>query len=473
MKASKMKAPSIPQLGIFVAVSLLSLTSLSCVNNPVDPLDPKVKPSVVSTYPQAGGIGPFDVFAELYSGQPHFSIHFNKVMDKNSFTRKSITCSGFSEGVYVQPVYSAQSSQHPNIVSFGIFDSKSQYNQRVLYEVGKTYTITIDTLVCDFNANHLAAPYSFSFTPEPFFRVRYTYPQTGDTLGFGLDIYFNSPIDSNILGYLSLTPAALGEWHFTGLGNDRNVLSYSTSGLHASESYTLRLDAGAKDRKGNVLSQALMLQFYTKPFKMEGSEFYMYNLNSPVYVWFSAPVDTESVKNGFMIMPATPGHFKWHTYGNGFDFVPDSDWIPSSSYTFTITTQVKDADGNMMPRSVSQMVTSPSFHYSWFSHGEYPEYHDTTALYVYFSGRIDLGTVRSGFEIKPALAGQFRLAEDGSVFSFRPYVGFKPSRTYEVFLDTTIHSLAGYPLAKPDTFSFTAGRFLPDTRHGFKPIPIK
>jgi hypothetical protein len=457
MKSAKFTILSIPFAGFLVVVVYLSLSALSCVNNnPVDPSDPNVKPIVLSTFPQNGGIGPFYICTPKDSGLGHFYIHFNKLMDINSFSNKSIMCDGFGKTVSIRPLFSStySYSRYEDIVPFGIFDT---LGIRVPYEIGKQYTITIDTTAVDINNNHLSRSFSFSFTPEPQFRVIGVSPASGDTLtsGNGFDLFFNSPIDETTLQYFSFTPTAQGGWYLYDCWGKVYGAHCRCEDFRANQSYVFQIAKGVKDKAGRMLSNQYTAQFHTGAFSLVDLYKYFSRLNGFVRIRFSAPVDTNSVHHAFSITPATPGRFTWSTYGDGFDFYPANDWIPSTQYTVTLSTELNDLDGNSLATSVVDTVTSTTFHCEYYYFDSYSSAYHYPNLRMDFSGRVDSGTVRSGFKITPAVSGILGFGYWPAEIVLQSANGFLPSTTYKVNLTKAIHSISGYELAYPDSFVFS------------------
>ena len=451
--------------GLISAIVCISLVSLTCMyNNPVDPLDPSVKPEILSTYPANGTIGLFDLNSPWNSYRYHFSIRFNKLMDRGSFTENSISCNGFGTKVLIQPCYSGTENLYGDVVSFIIYDTTLGWWRTAVYQIGKKYTITLDTTVTDFNNNHLVSPYSFSFTPEPYFRILASFPSSGDTLpsSSGISLYFNSPIDSSLLPYLSLAPSADINWSCPSYGSGGYQLFSSGFGLRANRLYTFKVAQGAKDIQANILSRAFATSFFTGGFVVRYFENYNYYLNSKVYVQCSSLIDTSAAKKAFQISPSTTGRFQWVSNGSGFEFYPENDWIPETKYTFTISTLMRDVDGDTLSSIITRTTMYPSFQVVESHYGRTPYGLDSTSLYVFFSGRIDINTISSGITINPAVPGKFNLERDGTVFSFHPDDSrIRPFTTYSVALDRSIHSIAGYPLAYPDTVTFTTGVIVP------------
>jgi hypothetical protein len=451
---------SIPLAGYIAAMLCLSLITLSCVtNNPVDPMDPNVKPAVMSTFPQNGEVGPFNIYSTANTELAHFYVHFNKMINLTTVSNASVTCEGFGKRVYVRPLSSVHyGGISAEIVAFGIY--QSQYGDTgVAYEVGKEYIITIDTAVTDFSNLHPAYPYSFSFRPEPLFRAIGTSVLPEDTLtpGNNFIVYFNSPIDSGIIPFLSFTPSVPVAWHFDWSEGAQhfNINCYGWT-FHACHAYTLQVAEGAQDRAGNVLLKKYTSSFHTRPLSIVYYiPYFNYSLSGRIDIQFSAAVDTNSLYDAFSITPPTPGRVLWSSQNNGFTFYPENDWIPSTLYTVRISTQLRDLDGNTLASPMIETAISTTFHVTWCYFDSTSDAYHAPNLTVGFSGKIDFATVKSGFSISPTVSGYFYDSYYTNEFTFYPDKGFDPATTYKVSLSKAIHSKAGYELAEPASFTFT------------------
>jgi len=201
------------RLALFLMIPLL-LSNCTQNSNPTsgssgDLSNPAIKPLVIFTLPGNNAVGPFDIYTPSSgSNKPSFVVQFNKLMNLNSFTTNTATCSGFDRPVVValhrvyypypfqvdkqikssKPISSEKTASkssrvdkqtsydYDDVMEFDIRDSIAYSQMR--YGIGKTYTVAFDTSLKDINGNSLQ-PYTFSFTPEPYFRVTATYPANG------------------------------------------------------------------------------------------------------------------------------------------------------------------------------------------------------------------------------------------------------------------------------------------------------
>ena len=135
--------------------------------------DPAVQPTVIYTYPPMNSTGPYPDFYVADCGYglcPYYSlfqIRFNKFMDVSS-VRRAISLSSSAGNVRTDT---------NNVISVGgdvimvtpVDNLGSPTNVR--YEVGETYTLSVDSTARDINGNLLRGGFTTWFIPEPRFRV--------------------------------------------------------------------------------------------------------------------------------------------------------------------------------------------------------------------------------------------------------------------------------------------------------------
>ena len=93
------------------------------------------------------------------------------------------------------------------------------------YAIGKTYTLTVDTLLMDIYGNKLQHSYVATFVPEPNFRVFYVTPSGNNVesdnyypgpYSFKIKMKFNSAVTSDIVSAISFSPNLSGHWIVSG-----------------------------------------------------------------------------------------------------------------------------------------------------------------------------------------------------------------------------------------------------------------
>ena len=236
-----------------------------------DLTNPAVQPKVIFTYPSTTATGPFDIYNRGEgSSKPHFVVRFNKLMSVHSLLPGKVTCRGFDRPVSVvlnRPYFAGE--DYLDIMSFVIVDSAYQYI-KMNYRLGQTYTIAIDSTLEDINGNYLGHRITFSFKPEPSFRVLAISPRDGSKdveRSSTPTIIFNSPIDTSIVAFVGFSPQPGGTWtisqydSFAVLFLLRNPLAYDSS-------YTVSVGAGARDVHRNQISRAITSTFTTTAFRV-------------------------------------------------------------------------------------------------------------------------------------------------------------------------------------------------------------
>ncbi|MDE3058544.1 MAG: Ig-like domain-containing protein [Bacteroidota bacterium] len=243
----------------------------SVVDSPID--DPYTTPYVIWTDPLDGAVGP-----NIMSPGNVVKIRFDKLMDSKSVVR-AVSLSPSSEWVYVDTTRSGPVEgttfdfpliPEPNYLPI-VRDAKldalfpSWYViQYPYFKVGQTYTISVSASASDMFGNTLDQPDSFSFTPEPYFRITDTTPLDNDTAVSPLAtiaVRFNAMIDTlSVRNAFSVSPAiATGSSYFSSWG-----LYWSPSPKFASETqYTVNISTQAKDRDGHQLHAPFSFSFIT------------------------------------------------------------------------------------------------------------------------------------------------------------------------------------------------------------------
>ncbi len=438
-----------------------------------DLTDPTVPLKVQYTIPQDKGVGPFPIFNRAYTYKPHFTIQFNKLMDRSTITSKSVKCQGGSWPTLVAPFsgsYSYPTTTVPgNIMQFYLYYSgPGSYPSGPFYEVGKTYTVTVDTTVADLYGNHLSTSFTFSFTPEPNFRVIASVPADGDsnmTVGrySNIVLYLNSPLRTSDLSLVTLTPSVQGQWGFSSSDAGTIYLTLSRN-LAYNTVYTLSLGGTAEDTQGHQLGSDYNARFTTAAFTAtsmspaDGSTFV--STTTYIYANFTGDLDGSTVANSFSIAPQTAGSFS--TSGSQVQFAPVNPLKSGTTYTATFSQALKAVDGTPLATPVTTTFTTQPFRVS----SVYPNDGSTNVgpssyIEMYFTAAIDPLTFASAFNISPAVPGQFGFSNytSSSYATFHPSQPWTSSTTYTVTLSADLKAFDGSTLGQPYTFSFTTQPF--------------
>ncbi len=246
-------------ISLFVVLSFLLFSGCEGPTGPAGPAgapgtdaltDANVALKVLWTFPANGQVGPISNLGN------EISVRFNKILNVST-VNQSIQISPTNTG-YARMDTNNISVPTGDVVSFSL-----QYDSSNVWKIGQTYTITVLTTLKDINGNTLSTPYSFSFTPEPYFRVTYINPSNGAvsiSRDPGVSIEFNNEIDFlSFQASISINPVIPGTW--VNYGN--YVYLSSTSQLSANTVYTVTLGTGMKDEQGRTLPAPYTFSFTT------------------------------------------------------------------------------------------------------------------------------------------------------------------------------------------------------------------
>jgi len=421
--------------------------------------DPSAAPVILFTMPGAGAVGPFPVYSTIQSSLPHFVVQFSKLMDVNSMNRSNVRIEGFPQGAFVYP----RSSYYRNfsdVVEFTVYDSARGYS--IPYQLGDTYTVRFLSSVRDINGNGVGASSSFSFVPEPVFRIVGVYPPTDDspltpTYYTFPTIYFNSPIDAGIFTYLQVSPSLPGTWQIN--WDSLSVALRLSSDLAFSTTYVVQVLAGAEDHGHHALAREYVAIYTTRPFEVDhvypergSTDFYP---SDNLYLGLTGPIDTASVAGAVSIDP--PVSFHTGSAGNSMYVYPQHRWGTSTHYVVTIGTSLKAKDGTYLATPFTTDFTTQPFMVSWISPGDgSTNVSPSTSIFVYCNDDVDATTVPSAFGISPPVSGDFGIS--GSSFSFIPSSPLAANTTYTVAISALLTSTSGKPIPRAMVIRFTTSQ---------------
>lgn len=409
--------------------------------------DPSILPRVLYTIPAPYSQGPYGHPTRLIIG-------FNKVMDPDWLRRSMRISSSYgrtiSDGSQVQMTTG-------NVASTYIY-ARDQH-----WRIQEACTVRINSTARDINGNALTPPFSMTFIPEPFFRVKYSSPTSGDTLVptyERLYLEFNTPVDSTIYPSIRIQPHVAGRWwpdfYYPGI-----YFAPSTQ-FAANTTYTLRIETSARNIYGDQLPTLYTLSFSTGAFQVNGS----YpkpgqrtnDLWSSIRLSFTELLDTSSVPGAFSTIPILQGRFEYSIPPhNSFWFTPDELLERNKRYRVTVSTAIRSESGqNLLAPYVFEFL-SPGFEVTGTTpRNRETDYYSLAALHVDFSGPIDSSTVRSAFEIRPTVVGTF--AFSSQAFSFEPVSSFALNTRYTVTIRPSLRMPNGVPLESGYAFWFVTGK---------------
>jgi hypothetical protein len=379
-------------------------------------------------------------------------------------------CVGFAAPIWYELSYNGTNT----VLSFSIHNVDA-YLPRPCYDIGKTYTITLDSTFEDVNGNRLKPPYSFLFEPEPYFRVTSSSPLLGDSLSdleyfdgyYGpfysdlLTVVFNSKICSTIYPFIHISPPINGSWS-TSL-DSLAVGFIPTLIFKPGTAYSITVNQGATDLMGHTMPTPYSFSAQSLPFRLSQEPVdpqqpfnYLYD---GIDLYFTCPVDTNSIAASISISPSIP-----ITTVNSSRpiFYATNDFTPSTMFQVTISTNLKAADESPLPEPVRFAFATGPFAVSFSSPSGAINY-APAYVDVEFTGRIDTASVASAFSISPPIDGylsfysfySFGGGGGREAFQFAPSTSFQSNTQYTVTISTALHSIGGYHLSEPVSFNFT------------------
>ncbi len=330
--------------------------------------------SVVWTDPYPGAVGP-----NIMEPDNIVRIRFNTLMDTRSVIH-GVTLSPVGQGVYIDtttayPIegttFAFPLTPTPAwlvYVEDPVINSHfpAGYQLYVSYfKVGQVYTITIDSSAHDIYGDYFGAAASFSFTPEPYFRVADTYPMNNDTaispIYPSITIRFNSAVDTTTArSAFSVSPSVAGSAsiYYGPWGLSWSLPS--TSMLASATMYTVTIATSIKDVYGNVQPSPYSFSFTTAAFAVTSSSPVGSGVSttSDVYVNCNFLIDPATLASAFSISPSISGTLQ--NNGSSFTFTPASSLAPNTTYTVTISTSLHANNGTPVTSPYSFSFTTGS-----------------------------------------------------------------------------------------------------------------
>lgn len=438
--------------GVFI---LLFIFGLSCrgPEGPAGPpgssgletlTDPNVQPKVIHTIPAANSVGPYP--QRVYS----ILLRFNKVMDLLSL-RRAIRFRSEGDGVRLDSNNITSSTGDIVLVY-----PNDEWGYPIRWKIGSKYFLDIVDGARDINGNTLPA-YSMSMTPEPSFRVVSVWPTEDIDGASTMDevfVMFNSKVDSAVFSHITLEPRPIGRWVVT---FDSIFAKFEHLGLSFKTRYQVKIDGGAHDKDGNVISRPGEFSFATSGFRVvqtyPESDLQNRPLAEHISLYFSGELDVTSVQSAISITPYSMLSILSGPTSVGISNL--DNFNPSTRYTIIANTQLRGKDGTPLDSAFTFTFTTGEFQVDY----TYPDdgrlrvqpYED---IQVYFNAILDTGSIRSAFSIEPAVEGVFEYTYGTRGFQFNPSRFLRAGSVYTVQISQSIRAIGGFTLSAPYSFSF-------------------
>jgi hypothetical protein len=323
------------------------------------------------------------------------------------------------------------------------------------FSVGRTYIVTVDTALTDFTGRKLKRPTSFSFTPEPWFRVLTLGPAVARPEGTPVDAFvylcFNSTVDSSIVNSVRIAPPVAGTW--------RRLDAYSfsfrpTAQFDFDTEYAFTVDLPAVDTEGHHLRAVFQSRTRTVAFTVtrsspEPSQTHVAQRQN-VVLTFSANVDTGTAAAAFRIQPPVTGRLLANRdriafTGHTFDL--------ETRYTVTLSRALRSVDGTPLAGPYTLSFTTDGFRLLGVNPPDGEAFASrSTPVTFYCNSVIDSSTVRQAFSLAPAVPG--RTLVFGNMVQWTPDAPLAPGTFYRVTVSRALREQSGHSLVAPYAGTF-------------------
>ncbi len=421
---------------------------------------------MIYSYPGANTTGPYPELYRYDCGfewcyyYSQFQVRFNKFMDLTS-VRRAVRLGSPDGNILADTNFII--SVGGDVFILNPVDSNG-YRGNFRFKVGASYSIVVDSTARDVNGNALVPSFTATFVPEPYFRVRESNPGNGSidvSVGSGIQLIFNSKIDTSMLSHITISPAVVGNWW---IGYDSaTVVLNPVAPLTPSTAYTVMVDGSAEDADGNRIVGPFAAGFRTVDFRLSSSSpspgAGNIGLSSGVYSWFTLPLDTATMRSAFHLTPATPLVFSNIYYGTtGYNVVPTDGLLSSTMYTVRIDTTLRSLAGDRLAAQAEYSFTTAPFGVvSTSPVNDQVGWSRESYIYIRTNAPLDAATVSGSILISPPATLSFSYCDGCSDFQFYPPGGLSALTEYTVTVGTSLKTRRGESLPAPYSFSFTTG----------------
>ncbi|NIR48017.1 Ig-like domain-containing protein [candidate division KSB1 bacterium] len=339
----------------FITVSLSCLI-LSCQKEVVGPQgpsaiealsNPKIFPEVTWTVPQSGSIGPYPFTGGNTACAHPIIVQFNKFMDM------------FSVANAVKLLSDPAGRITLNFEAFRFLDgTKIEIKLYGAYEPGFTYRVIIDSTASDINGNHLQAPDTLKFLPEPFFRMTDASPPNQSVVRatqYSFSFYFNNvlnrPPSKNDV--IIEPPIPKGEFDMLSIfcRSAGYEVQFFSNELRSATMYSMKFNKSLRDTSGNSLHHDILYTFFTEPFDIirtspADGDTSVQRVGLRIFAEFNNKIDKNSIEQAWSTTPPLTGTFEFSA--NAFVFAVSDTLLSNTEYTIIITTKAKDWFGDSL-----------------------------------------------------------------------------------------------------------------------------
>jgi uncharacterized protein YkwD len=180
-------------------------------------------------------------------------------------------------------------------------------------------------------------------------------------------------------------------------------------------------------------------------------------LDAPVSISFSAPMDRKSVAAALSVDPAAAITVSWDATGTRLTITPTTGWSPASYHTITVRAGALGASGRPMavPARAVFLTRAATVGRIEATAVSGTQAKVSTAFRISFDHPVDIAAVRHSLTFDPPLAGTVEAAmapPGASAFIFTPSTTLAPATTYKIAL-VGLMDAAGARVAAGSTFA--------------------
>lgn len=236
----------------------------------------------------------------------------------------------------------------------------------------------------------------------------------------------------------------------------------------ANTRYQVTIDTTASDTAGTKMLEPYQFSFTTEPIRIVSTlpQPNETGVSPRTYIGinFNADMDMGSVNSAFKMVDSelndVKGNFRWSSSRRSMRFDPNWDLAVNETYTVTIDTTARDAQGaklsepyqfSFATEAVEIEATSPAHNQTGVS--------PYNPVLIKFNTDMDEESVVSAFKMVDSglneVEGKFTWSSPPRDMMFRPNEALAFNETYTVTIDSTASSSKGARLPEPYQFSFT------------------
>ncbi|MFT7149486.1 MAG: hypothetical protein ACI82Q_001345 [Nonlabens sp.] len=437
---------------LILALMLPILFVVACKDDENEPTI--LEPSVVSSSPAAN--------AENVAIDATVEITFNKEMDATTIDATTFTIFHGANKV-------------TGVVSYS--DSTATFTPDNHLLASESFVVSLSKNVTDTDGNKLKENFTFSFESGLAPDVTVPIVISTDPASNATDVLFDKVI--TVTFSEEMDAATINATTFTlkqGATAVAGTVSYAASSasftpsanLNAGTEYTASVSTGAKDASGIAMVAAKEWSFTTDELPtvsevLPANESMDVALNAKMSITFSEAMDATTINdNSFTVKQGTSAIAGAVSYAdNKATFTPSANLAAGLLYTATVSTDVKNLNGNAIAIAKTWVFTSDALPtvVSVTPMADAIGVFRNTSIAITFSELMDESTITStSFKVMQAnntVTGTLSFSDKTT--TFYPSVALSASLVYTATVSTAVKDLGGNSLQVAKVWSFTTG----------------